>query len=186
MTTRSFLPEPVPAPEPVKTVERAHVHAGRMLFALARYFDWYQQRMIPECEIGGLREDLVIVSRAGYATVVEIKVSRSDWQADRYKSRWPSTSIARFFYAVPLELYERGVPAHVPAHCGLLVLRRGDAWDGYDSISEERAARRLPARKLSDAQLRKFDEAFYYRYWRLHMECERRRLFDNPRMERAA
>ena len=33
-------------------------------------------------------------------------------------------------------------------------------------------------------QLRKIDEAFYYRFWRLHMERERVRLFD--RSARAA
>jgi hypothetical protein len=178
--TLSFLPEP----EPIKKDERASVHAGRMLFALARYFDWYATRMIPECELDGLREDLVIVSRSGYATVVEIKVSRSDWQADRYKARWPSKSIARFFYAVPLDLYESGIPAHVPGHCGLLALHTSE--HGYDSISEKHAARRLPAAKLSDAQIRRMGEAFYYRYWRLHLDCERRRLFDRPKMERRA
>lgn len=156
------------------------MHAGRMLFALARYFDWWQNKLITEFEIDGLREDLVIVSRAGYATVVEIKVTRADWQADRHKSRWPSERIARFFYAVPLELYQQGIPEHVPPHCGVLTIRRGGNWRHFDTVAEVRAARRLQALKLKDQQIAAIERAFYYRFWRQHMELEQRRLVDFP------
>jgi len=156
------------------------MHAGRMLFALARHFSWFQNKLITEFEVGGLREDLVLVSRAGYATVIEIKISRADWEKDRHKGRWPSTHISRFFYAVPRAVLTRGVPLHVPEHCGILAVRDGGHWAGYDTVTEQRAALRMRAEKLSSEQLRKIDEAFYYRFWRLHMERERVRLFDRP------
>ena len=162
------------------------MHAGRMLFALARRWDWMHNRLITEWDIDGLREDVVIVSRAGYATVIEIKISRTDWEKDRDKRRWPAEQIARFFYAVPQQVLVRGIPAHVPEHCGILTVREGGHWAGYDTVHEERAARRMPAAKLSDQQLRKIDEAFYYRFWRLHMERERLRLFDRPAVARHA
>lgn len=150
------------------------MHAGRILFALARYFQWFQQkRMLTEFDLDGLREDLIIVSRAGYTTVVEIKVSLSDWKADRNKNRWPSEHIARFFYAVPHDLYKRhGVPDSVPGFCGLLTVKAG-CHGNYDYCSEEHAAKRLRAKPLDADQLRRIDEAFYYRFWRLQMDCER-------------
>lgn len=155
-------------------------HAGHMLFALARHFSWWEQRLVTEFEIDGLREDLVIVSRAGYVTVVEIKVSRADWLKDKHKSRWPSKHIARFFYAVPAPVFKQGVPDHVPAHCGLLVVRDGGSWQGYDTVSEERPAFRLKAEKLPDARLRQLHETFYFRFWRQQMELLRVRLHDRP------
>jgi hypothetical protein len=153
------------------------MHAGRVLFSLARYFDWWQNRMVTEFEIDGLREDLVIVSRSGYVTVVEIKVSRADWQADRHKNRWPSDSISRFFYAVPFDLYQAGVPAHVPQHCGILSVRQHRR-GGFDTVREERAARRHPALKLKAEKQRQLDQTFYFRFWRMHMDREQRRLID--------
>lgn len=162
------------------------MHAGRMLFALARYFDWWQQKMATEFEIGGLREDLVVISRAGYATVVEIKVSRGDWLKDRHKDRWssPSAHVARFYYAVPRALFEIGVPQHVPPHVGILVVNEGGSWQGYDTVSEERAALRLKSEKLPTARLQALNESFYYRFWRQHMDVLRGRFHDRPARRR--
>lgn len=157
-------------------------HAGRILFALARYFQWFQQRMITEYELGGLREDLVMVSRAGYATVVEIKVSLADWKRDAFKNRAPGRGqVSRLFYAVPQALFEAGIPDSVPEAAGVLVVSGGGHWAGYDSVHEERPAVRFKAQKLSDLQLRKIDEAFYFRFWRQHMDLERQRLFERPK-----
>jgi len=61
-------------------------HQGRMLFALARYFDWSSQRMMSQFAIDGGIADLVFVSRAGYATEVEIKISLADWECRSLQS----------------------------------------------------------------------------------------------------
>lgn len=157
-------------------------HAGHMLFALARYFNWWQQKMVTEFEVDGLREDLVVVSRAGYATVVEIKVSRADWLKDRNKGRWstPAKYLSRFFYAVPQPVYKQGIPDHVPPSAGILVLRDGGSWQGYDTVAEQRAALRLKAEKLPAAKLAQINEAFYYRFWRQQMDILRGRFHDKP------
>lgn len=60
-------------------------HAGRMLFALARHFDWWSTKMITEFEIDGGRADLLLISKAGYATEIEIKISAKDWRIDQSK-----------------------------------------------------------------------------------------------------
>jgi hypothetical protein len=170
-------------------VKRARTwHAGHMLFALARHFQWFAQKMITECEIGGLREDLVVVSRAGYATVIEIKVTRADWLKDQNKGRWttPSKHLSRFFYAVPQPVFKQGIPDHVPATAGILVVRDGGTWQGYDSVVEERAAARLKAEKLPETKLRAINEAFYYRFWRQQMDLLRDRFAEKPAKALAA
>lgn len=157
------------------------MHAGRILFALARHFNWWQNKMISEFAVDGCREDLVVVSRAGYATVIEIKVTRADWQADRNKGRWPSERIARFFYAVPHDLFKAGIPNHVPDFCGILTVRQQRPARSFDDVREVRAAKRLHAKKLEPRQMAAINESFYYRFWRQHMELEQRRLVDFPR-----
>lgn len=157
-------------------------HAGHMLFALARHFNWWEQKLVTELEIGGQREDLVVISRAGYATVIEIKVTRADWLKDANKARWsaPSKYVARFFYAVPQPVYKQGIPEHVPPIAGLLVVRDGGSWQGYDNVREERPALRLKAEKLPPQKLAAIDQAFYYRFWRQQMDLLRGRLHDAP------
>lgn len=99
-------------------------HAGRVMFALARHLDPFACRLMTEFEIDGYRADLVMLSKAGYATEFEVKVSRKDWQApkERLKLAAPRPHVARFFYVVPAPLYEQGVPAHVPRWAGILVV----------------------------------------------------------------
>lgn len=149
-------------------------NAGRMLFALARYWNWWEVQMITEFEIDGGRADLVLVSKAGYATEIEIKVSRGDWRNDRDKLKWMAHGwtrphVSRFFYAVPGQLVQH-VPSWVPADAGILAVHAGLGARGADQVREYRAARRYTARRLSDAQLAQIERAFYYRFWRQHME----------------
>lgn len=160
-------------------------HAGRMVHALARYFDWWQNRIVTEWDIDGGRADMLVLTRAGYATEVEIKLTRSDWIKDGRKVKWLGASphVARFFYAIPETLMPRGaaladvLPPNVPEHAGVLVVRAGHGYGGYDQVREERAARRMKAQKLPDAERARIVESYYYRFWRLNMRELERRLY---------
>jgi hypothetical protein len=155
-------------------------HAGRVLFALAQHFNWWETRMITEFEIDGGRADLLVVSKAGYATEIEIKISRKDWRADQAKAKFmcERPHISRMFYAVPAPLYQRlnldQPPSWLKPHVGILVVLDGKP--GYDAVREVRAATRFRARRLPDRTLNQIDTAFYYRFWRQHMEIQRQRL----------
>lgn len=163
-------------------------HAGRVLFALARHFNWWQQRMITEFEIDGGRADLLVVTKAGYATEIEIKISRKDWRADQTKAKFmvERPHVSRLFYAVPEPLM-RGLdirnadslPRWIRPHVGILVVRDGGL--GYDSVRELRAAHRFRCRPLTPQMQAHIDSAFYYRFWRQHMEIMRQRLFPAER-----
>jgi hypothetical protein len=79
-----------------------------MMFNLARYFAWFDNRIVTEWELDGGRADMLVISRAGYATEIEVKVSRADWRKDAAKAKWAvdREHVARFFFAVPSTLLE--------------------------------------------------------------------------------
>lgn len=144
-------------------------HAGRILLALARHFDWWHNRMFTEYEVDGGRADLVFLSKAGYLTEVEIKISLRDWNADQTKRKFnkPRPHVSRFFYAIP-ETLENQIPDWLPESAGILVVRANPSvWGsgGYDQAHEIRAARRLPAQKLPESHVHQMHVSMYYRFW---------------------
>lgn len=157
----------------------------RITIALARWFNWFNNRVMTEWDIGGGRADLIVISRAGYVTEVEIKVSRYDWEQDRTKRKWLTEpdlaqrvvygsrdDISRFFYAVP-ETIVGFVPEWIPEGVGVLMIRRRKS--GGDSVVQVRpAARRKGAKKLNEQEWERIQTNCYMRYWRIKMEQIRR------------
>lgn len=189
----------VDLPLPTRRIERslkpAPVHAGHIRQALASYFDWTQNRMMPEFYVDGGIADLVFISKSGYLTEVEIKCSVADWKGDAQKEKWkrPRPHIARFYYAVPEAIADR-VPDSLPTDAGLLVIKRSQG--GYAHAHEARAARRAKALKIEPGSdiLRKMYEAAYYRLWRhtlgalgdrleAEREAERKAMWERLRQE---
>lgn len=161
--------------------QNTHWTAGRIRLALARHFDWFHNRMYPEWFIDGGVADLVFVSKAGYVTEIEVKISVSDWKADQWKRKWDieRPHITRFFYAVPDTLVD-SIPDNTPDFAGILSISAGRRT--RDDVREIRAAMRRPSIKLTPAAQQKMFESAYYRYWnreihRLHFE-----IFDRPKI----
>jgi len=75
----------------------------------------------------GLHEcDLLICSKAGYCTEVEIKTSKSDLIKDKEKSHGhKSKKIKYLYFAIPENLEKPDVIEHIPAHAGILVVFDG-------------------------------------------------------------
>lgn len=134
-------------------------HAGIVRRALVRYLNWDQTLVVPEFHLDNAQCDVVQISRADYATEFEIKISRSDWNADQKKRKWlfDRPHISRFFYVVPESILSP-IPEWVPANAGILIWNEG--------IREHRAAKRLKAQKVPAHIKQKAYEAFYFRYWR--------------------
>lgn len=151
------------------------VHSGHILLALARYFDWFVNTMMPEWEIDGGIADLVFVTKAGYVTEIEIKTTMSDWNADRDKRKWnkPRPHIARFFYAVP-ESLAAIPPEWIPDWAGILAIHRGER--GYPWIHEVRPAKRLKAQKLAPSVVQHMFQRCYFRFWRAELVRRRERM----------
>lgn len=161
--------------------------------AIRRQADWSRCLLVPEapCRIAGKKAiyyagtprqyewqnyheylaDFVSVTDAGYATEYEVKVSRADWRADLKKPKWEfglPSYISRFIYVVPQKL---GIPEWVPSVAGVWHLT--DDVD-YKPITIARVPRRVGKEKVPEKVLNTWRRAFYYRFWRLREDLDRR------------
>lgn len=106
---------------------------------LMRHFDYTRNLIVPAVTPNGdlmFEADLLVLSDAGYATAVEIKVSKSDLRNDLKKSHirqlneiipgknaieYYYGNLKHFYYAVPKDLEEAAL-AQIPSFCGLIVV----------------------------------------------------------------
>jgi hypothetical protein len=114
--------------------------------ALLKYFDIRRNLIVTNVsDFSGLtlfESDLLVLSKSGYASTVEIKVSKADLKNDLKKKHikildHPTHSdnfIERyykpfryFYYAVPLELKEFAID-QIPDFAGLLTIQDNDRW----------------------------------------------------------
>ncbi|CAB3742698.1 hypothetical protein LMG24238_06925 [Paraburkholderia sediminicola] len=173
-----------------KAASTTKLNAGLVEAAIRRHVDHRANTLIPEAEIrwgigshrGNYRADFVLITRAGYATELEVKVSLADWRKDLSKPKWVGMPdwITRFIYVVPENL---GIPEWVPAKSGVwhVVPAVTDPYynpalesrrpDGYQ-IVVARAPHVLGRTKLPSAVLGTWLRNLYYRYWdqRIHAE----------------
>jgi len=172
--------------------KRLPMNAGLVEAALRRHVDHHANTLIPEAEImwgyagkrGIYRADFISISRAGYGTEFEVKVSLADWRRDLAKPKLDSMPawVSRFIYVVPEDL---GIPDWAPVWSGvwhvrpLIVTldkhtdeeRRGA--DGYEIV----AARQPKVRgteKVPVGVVAKWMGNFYYRYWNQRIHAEQR------------
>jgi hypothetical protein len=95
--------------------------AAEIEIAVARYFHPRVNLVVPNVSWGmGLHEcDLLVITRAGYAYEVEIKISKSDLKKDREKRHCHvSSRISRLYFAIPKEL--ENCIDYVPERAGII------------------------------------------------------------------
>lgn len=155
------------------------VHAGHIIYAIAHSYDWFRNQMMTEYEVGGGRADLVMISKSGYLTEFEIKISRSDWAADAHKAKWrkPRPYVKRFFYALPLELTAE-IPDWVRPEAGIIGVHLSER--GLPHMRLVRAARPQRAQPMPEPARRRLLESAYYRFWRAWMSGARNRWWTPP------
>ncbi|CAB3783165.1 hypothetical protein LMG28688_01592 [Paraburkholderia caffeinitolerans] len=180
-------------PENVSCGARARApqfNAGLIEAAIRRHVDHRANTLIPEASVryglgsarGEYRADFVMVTRAGYATELEVKISLADWRKDLSKPKWVGMPawITRFVYVVPERL---GIPEWVPERAGVWHVRpqppRYASWEGPTrpddfEIVVARAPHVLGREKLPAAVLGTWHKNLYYRYWEQRMDAQRR------------
>jgi len=102
------------------SLKKRKLCAADIEIAVARHFGWRRNIIVPNVSWGlDIHEvDLLIISKAGYATEVEIKVTQSDINADLKKGHGHrSNKIRRLYFAVPDYLNEA---LGIPDRCGLI------------------------------------------------------------------
>jgi len=155
--------------------------------AVTNHFGYRQNTVVPNVSYGlNIHEiDLLIVSKSGYCTEVEIKTSISDLKADLKKEhQHKSNRIKYFYFAIPEGLQEKALPL-IPERAGLIIVKQGE----YDSIRCEIIKSPIvnnEARALTQVELVKLGYLASLRIWNLkrivrNLINENRSLRDNAR-----
>ena len=146
--------------------------------ALYEYASMSKQRLItPNVRLYGKREsDLLTVSKAGFITEYEIKVSRSDFLADfrrkrkkhiylkgakTFKTRTPNY----FYFAVP-EVLSNNLFGNVPYYAGLVIVSE----NGLVAIKNK--APRLHNLKASERDIEYLSRGLMIRYWKTRCDID--------------
>jgi len=91
--------------------------------ALARYFNFRTNVIVPNISWGMFNHecDLLLLSPAGYATEIEIKISKSDLIADKKKlHKHNDHKIKNLYFAIPT--YLRHCIKHIPDKAGIILI----------------------------------------------------------------
>lgn len=125
------------------------------LNALILYVDRPDILWMPNCYFGGGECDLLAISFHGYATEYEIKITQSDWNADKGKPKWKDQrreKVNQFYYCIPKPLLAK-LPKWVDERFGIITFEFHD--DGrWIEVREHRKAQKLNnTRKLEDDEL---------------------------------
>ena len=144
----------------------------RIVWALARDIGYITHTLVTEADLpDGSRADLISISKAGYLTEYELKVSRSDWHQDILKERWQAPPerrniVKRFFYVVPETIAQAMPPWLDVNHPAGIVVVHANGPQGYDRINVAREPRfNMQARKVTDREKLRYTSRFYYRWW---------------------
>lgn len=139
-----------------------------MEIALAEYFGIRQNLIVPNVEWGAFIHecDLLIITKAGYAWEVEIKISRSDLKRDRLKRHGHvdrQDRIRNFFYAVPSHLLP--IDEFIPERAGILAVSQCNGWYHVETVRKPQISR--AARPWSESERYNIARLGSMRIWNL-------------------
>jgi len=130
--------------------------------------------VIPNASFGaGLawEADLLFCSPRGVVTEIEVKVTRSDFIADRRKRKHETQlrgagMIAQFYYALPTWLWQRCQDVWRPEGAGVITVGDRGPRDAYRPVEVVvPAVKRGDARRLDSAAVVKMQRLVMLRYW---------------------
>lgn len=103
-------------------IEPENITSLDIELAVAHYFNPRVNIIVPNISWGmNLHEcDLLVLTKAGYAYEIEIKISKSDLIADRNKKhQHKSKRIRKLYFALPYYLIEK-CKDHIPVEAGII------------------------------------------------------------------
>lgn len=118
--------------------------------------------------------DLIAISKNGYCTEVEIKVSKQDLRADFEKAKWRpgmhDPRISRMYYAVTEPLQDLALEL-VPKEFGIIVAKAGRNETSPPNAFVVRVAKKRDgAQKVSDADIQTLQRLGVIRYWDIFLK----------------
>ncbi|MCK5563721.1 MAG: MmcB family DNA repair protein, partial [Planctomycetes bacterium] len=115
--------------------------------------------------------DLFIVSQAGYATEVEIKISKADLKKDADKPHnHESDLIKNLYFAIPEKL--EGCIEYIPERAGVIVLKREKHYNSLICQILRKPKPNKHARKLTDEERYKVARLGALRIWGLKCKIQ--------------
>lgn len=141
----------------MKTVE--------MEYALAVAYDYRRNLVVPNVHWGmQLHEcDLLLLTEAGYATEIEIKISMADLRKDKEKKHGHRSGgrIKKLIFAMPHKFMSKAeeIERHVPGQAGIVFVEWDDK-DGWPRVHTHR-------QPIADNKARAFTQRERYRLARL-------------------
>lgn len=145
------------------------VYALDIELVLSRYFSYTKNLIVPNVSWGlNMHEvDLLIISKSGYATEVEIKISKSDLKADLDKRhKHYDERIKYLYFALPSKLREAALE-FVPERAGIILLNNTDTTHSPLSVEIIRKPVMQKARKLTEKEMYKAARLGALRIWGL-------------------
>jgi len=152
---------------------------AEMECALANWFDYRVNLIVPNVHWGmNMHEcDLLILSKAGYATECEIKISRADLKADSNKRHDHDSGRAKrvikyLFFAVPEKLKEAALE-FAPERAGIILVRPADPAETLPYLMGPRCQRirepvvNMQATKVPELERYKIARLGALRIWNL-------------------
>lgn len=137
----------------VKKIKPKSISTIEIELAVAKLFGIRRHIIVPNLSWGFISHecDLFLISKAGIAIEVEIKISKSDLLADfkkehNHKDR--KNRITKLYYAFPISLYEKCQDL-IPADAGIIVCERYNDYYGYEVV---RAHIKRDAKKIKNAR----------------------------------
>ncbi len=104
------------------------INTLQMELSLTKFFNPIRNLIIPNVRHGFLKyeADLIVMTKSGYLSEVEIKISKSDFDNDfKKKHSHGSKKIKYFYYAFPKDLMEKyNLIEEVPNHAGVISVDR--------------------------------------------------------------
>lgn len=125
--------------------------------AVMRYFKPRQNCVVPNVSWGmGFRHelDVLVVSKQGIGTEIEIKISKADLLKDKEKKHGhidPMNRIRRLYFAVPEKLKDAALK-EIPDRSGLLVVREHNY--ALYCVEARPAKQNMTSRKFTDQEIK--------------------------------
>ncbi len=154
-----------------KPIKQRKLKSLDIEIAIADYYGIRQYTVIPNISWGlGVHEcDLLIMSKSGYCTEVEIKVSKADLIKDASKEHGhKSDKIQALFFAVPIELKDIALQ-YIPTQAGLFTIeyRPNNKVKKYIVSCVKPTTVNKQARKLTEQEILQFYRLGCMRIWGL-------------------
>jgi len=145
-----------------------------MEIALSEYFGFTRNLIVPGMTRGLFTHetDLAVISKAGFVTEVEIKVSRSDMLNEKKKRhRHYCNKIKYLYFAIPDKMFKENNLEIIPDRAGIITVDKSDTWRGLNGLPYiceiKRPAKVQPAIKLTEEERYRCARLGAIRIWSL-------------------